>query len=85
MASHKYLPAVLIKNQRWQPVIQYIFHPNGKEGSPVIKGMPSVECVTPEGSRWYGCKDAYIDSTLRMVIVGYEGAESTGWERPEGK
>lgn len=54
------------------PVIQSIAHPPGNhpENCPISKSMTVLELKTAHGSRWYGCDHAYINSELRMVVVG---------------
>ena len=52
--------------------------------SPIKDSLWAVRvsrAVVNKYPRWYGGTNAYIDSTLRMVIEGYEGEESDGWER----
>lgn len=54
------------------PVTSYIVHPPGvrPKGCPIKPEYTVLELRTEFGSRWYGCKDAYINSELRMVIIG---------------
>lgn len=83
MTSHKYTPDRVIIKGRWQAVTSAESHPPGTHPtSPIKDEMTAMQLRTRAGSRWYGCERAYIDSYLRMVIVGYQGAESVNWERP---
>jgi hypothetical protein len=53
------------------PVTSYRFHPaNSHKGSAIKAEWSALELMTAKGSRWYGCHHAYINSELRMVIVG---------------
>lgn len=83
MTDAKYLPEITAKNGEWVNVSGYIAYPPGMHpnGCPLRKDFYAVEMQTPNGSRWIGGTNAYIDSTLRMVIEGYNGAESASWER----
>jgi len=78
----KYMPETVISAGERVPVLSYHVYPPGQapKGIPTHRNLAVVECRTKRGSRWYGCERAYIDSTLRMVIVGYKGAESDYWE-----
>lgn len=57
---------------RTAPVIQSIVHPPGDhpKGCPLVKTITALELKTAFGSRWYGVERAYINSELRMVVVG---------------
>jgi hypothetical protein len=53
------------------PVTQYrVFPPGTHPNSGIINDMTALELVTVAGSRWYGVSDAYINSQLRMVVIG---------------
>jgi len=66
------------------PVEQYLFHPAGTApaGCPIRIDCNVLELRTQQGSRWYGCKRAYINSELRMVVVGFPARfeEMSGWD-----
>lgn len=76
----RYAPStVLISNWRtdakgpagwYAPVLQYIFHPAGTHHGPLKPDWAALQLVTAKGDRWYGCQSAYINSELRMVVVG---------------
>ncbi len=67
----RYAPkSVLIAGAGEVPVIRYVVHPAGAHPGPIRQDMIALELVTPRGSRWYGVEDAYINSQLRMVVVG---------------
>lgn len=51
-------------------VVQCIFHPAGTHRGPIREDWPAVQAVTEYGSRWFGCTRAYINSELRMVVIG---------------
>ena len=88
MASHKYTPTnVIVASSEhfaghYQVTSAESYPPETHPDSPIKNDLTAIELKTDGGSRWYGCERAYIDPSLRMVIVGYEGAESTNWERP---
>lgn len=44
--------------------------------------LTALECKTQQGSRWYGFEKAYINSELRMVVVGFNSRDEVlrGWE-----
>lgn len=52
------------------PVVQAIFHPSGSHAGPIRPDWPALQLVTERGDRWYGCARAYINSELRMVVIG---------------
>ena len=55
------------------PVTGAKFHVAGSFGSevPVRRDANCIEVITEYGSRWFGCERAYINSELRMVVVGF--------------
>lgn len=72
---HRYVPETTLtmgndgKGYR-VPVTRVIAHPPGTHNhSPLVNTCTALELVTPMGSRWWGCIDAYINSELRMVAV----------------
>lgn len=52
-------------------------------GCPLIPACTAVELRTPAGSRWYGCQRAYINSRLRLVVVGTDPRDEVrmAWKR----
>ena len=39
--------------------------------APLVADCTAVRCTLSNGAvRWFGCDHAYIDSSLRMVVVG---------------
>ena len=53
------------------------------EGSPIVNSMTAVRATLENGAdRWFGCQHAYIDSHLRMVIVGTNPGDEVrmGWD-----
>jgi len=69
----RYVPehVIIASAMKLLPVLQTVFHPAGTHsGSPIKNEMGAVECITAKGSCWFGCERAYINSELRMVIVG---------------
>jgi hypothetical protein len=77
----KYMPEIVVRDGIWVAVSGNVAYPPGMHPAhcPLVKDCYAVESITPLGSRWHGGTNAYIDSTLRMVIVGYSGAESASW------
>lgn len=79
---------VLGKGFAWCPVVQYIAHPPGQAAGarpancPINSDMVALECVTAHGSRWFGCEQAYINSELRMVTIGFDARDEVRrkWE-----
>ncbi len=59
-----------------RPVTRWVAHPpsDDRPGCPLVPTVTALECVTDKGSRWYGCERAYINSELRMVVVGFPAA-----------
>ncbi len=55
-----------------EPVEQYLVHPVGAHPAncPIASGWTVLEMRTRHGKRWFGCSRAYINSELRMVVVG---------------
>jgi hypothetical protein len=69
----RYTPdrVIVPKAMKLCPVTNAISHPPGTHPrSPIKNDMTALELVTTRGSRWFGCERAYINSELRMVIVG---------------
>ena len=61
----KYAPEVVQTVNGTQPVTGVrSLPPNGHPHSPIKNELRALELVTPSGSRWYGCKNAYINSQL---------------------
>src|SRR6267142_5565881 len=54
-----------------RPVLRWVVHAAGTHpNSPIRNDMMALECVTDSASAWYGVQNAYINSELRMVVVG---------------
>lgn len=82
----RYAPSkVLIVNHGIVPVVGYTAYPPGSHpvGCPLIKSCTAVELITTHGSRWYGFDSAYINSELRMVVVGFDSRDEVraGWQK----
>lgn len=69
------------------PVTRYIVHPPNQHPAkcPIRAEMTALECQTGVGSRWFGCEHAYINSELRMVVVGFDARDEvrSKWEMCE--
>lgn len=53
------------------PVLQYVVHPAGThQDSPIKNDMVALEMKTQIRSSWYGIQSGYINSELRMVVIG---------------
>ena len=82
--THRYAPTETICRCKRVPVTAWILHPAGHkvDGCPLYQDIPRVEMKTPVGSRWYGCRDAYINAELRFVIVGHSPRDEVrqSWE-----
>lgn len=58
------------------PVIEHVAHPPGTHPASCINDdMTALEMKTAEGSRWYGFERVYINSELRMVVVGFSARD----------
>ena len=67
----RYAPTeVMLARAGIQPVISFVVHPPNSHKSAIRSDMTALELITPYGSRWYGVEHAYINSQLRMVVVG---------------
>jgi len=77
----RYVPDRIMTLKGVQPVNGSIAYPVGMhpQGCPIVKTMAAVEIQTPGGSRWIGCQHAYIDSTLRMAVVGAPASVTRDW------
>ena len=70
---HRYAPAITAISGRPQVRIrEYKTYPPGQHPKEccIRNTLTALELVTDYGSRWWGCDDAYINSELRMVVVG---------------
>jgi len=88
-ATLRYVPETigqLGKDGKFYPnarVIGVVAHPpyNHPAGSCTFPEMYAVEIKTAHGSRWYGATQAFIDSSLRMVMECNDRDEVlTKWE-----
>jgi len=70
----RYVPTtVLIHNNLGAFRLEVIgskIHPANAHKSCIKSDMVALELITGAGSRWYGIESGYINSELRMVIVG---------------
>lgn len=69
----RYAPdrVIIARVMKLCPVTQYIAHaPGTHDASPINNTMTALELKTDHGSRWFGCEKAYINSELRMVVIG---------------
>ena len=59
------------------PVDRAIFHPIGAhpDKCPIRSDVGVLQLVTAHGSRWYGCDRAYINSELRMIVIGCDSRD----------
>lgn len=50
---------------------------------PLVKDCVALELRSTKGSRWYGVEKAYINSELRMVVIGFSAGfeEMQKWEK----
>ena len=73
--EHRYLPRTLMSAKTWttENVISSTFFPSMKHlHSPIKNGLGAVRVLLANGAvRWFGATDAYINSELRMVVVGH--------------
>jgi hypothetical protein len=75
----RYAPSHVIIASRTAllPVLRYIVHlPNQHPAKcPLIAECTALELQTESGSRWYGCERAWINSELRMVVMGFDARD----------
>lgn len=59
------------------PVVNSIAHPpyGHPDNCPIQEDMTALELRTSYGSTWYGCKYAYINGELRMIVVGCDSRD----------
>lgn len=86
----KYIPSVLLgMNARtgrheMSPVVNaQSFPPGYKHGGPIRADFTAVRCALQNGAvRWFGGSDAWIDSSLRMVLSGIDSRDEVRakWE-----
>lgn len=70
----RYAPShVMIAGFGMVPVSSTVFYPKGThpKDCPLIQDIGALELKTNYGSRWWGFEDGYINSQLRMVVVGF--------------
>ena len=72
----KCVPSFVFSQGRREAVVRV-------ESTPTDDGRVRVTATTASGGtrQWVGT-DAYIDASLRFVIVGYHGIEAGYWEDP---
>ncbi len=86
----RYAPSKVVTVQGRAPVSQYVAHPPNAHPPkcPLVPECTALELRSEVGSRWYGVERAYINSELRMVVVGFPALfeEMAAWEKvPEGR
>lgn len=76
-SSHRVLPESFPTLRGIRKVAKVESFPDGiTPGSPLGKGMTHVKVTLEDGGlRWFGCKRAYINSSLRMVLVGHNSKD----------
>jgi len=82
----RYAPeqVIVVSQGQWRvaPVLEWKATPPG-HGSKIIRDdMTLLECKTEFGIRHFGCDRAYINSELRMVVVGFDARDEVRrkWE-----
>lgn len=70
----RYAPDTVITVSGRYPVDRAIAYPPGQHPPrcPLVPDCTALELRTRGGSRWYGCQRAYINSELRMIVVGHD-------------
>jgi hypothetical protein len=82
----RYTPAqVIIANRmRVFPVERVSAYPPMQHPlvCPLVEDCTAVELHTAAGSRWFGFDKAWIDSSLRMVVQGFDARDKVRrmWE-----
>ena len=75
----RYAPSHVIIASRMKllPVLRYITHPPNQHPAkcPIKPEYTVLECQTEAGSRWYGCERAWINSEIRVVVVGFDARD----------
>jgi len=79
----RYAPEKVMTLKGMQPVIgARTYPPNTHPTSPIKDEFTALELITPVGSRWYGCDSAYINSELRIIVIGFDSRDEvrSKWE-----
>lgn len=80
----RYAPeqVIIAQAMKLMPVKQYVFYPAGTHKSAIKSELAALELKTDKGSRWYGCERAYINSELKMVVVGCNSRDEVRMKWP---
>lgn len=85
----RYLPKTLMTKDGEGVVVWARFYPPGCHPAdcPLLPDVGAVEAIValPDlrvHNRWFGCQRAYVDSTLRMVVIGTDPRDEVrmAWE-----
>lgn len=80
----KYCPKKVMTIVGERIVVSVIAHPknNHPKDCPIVLDRVAIELITSEGSRWYGCERAYINSELRVIVEGFNpnNEEMANWQ-----
>jgi hypothetical protein len=82
----RYTPkfVIIAKVMKLMPVEGVVSYPPGQhpDKCPLVPECVAVELRTSGGSKWYGVKNAYINSELRFVVEGFPRRfkEMSKWE-----
>lgn len=84
MAKYKLIPESLMTLKGYSSVARIVAHqPHSKEHGCIRPELVAVECIMVNGcTRWYGFEHAYITSSLRMAVSGWNPRDEvvSKWE-----
>ena len=84
----RHAPKTIMTLHGVRPVLRYISHPPGQHppGCPLVADCTAVEMITDAGSRWQGCEQAVICSSLEMHLIGLNPRNelTRAWPKPGG-
>lgn len=81
--SHRYAPETVVCRGFIVKAVSWTAHSPGQhDASPIKNDLWAVEIKTSRGSRWFGCSRAYINSELRMVVVGHDSRDEVRQKWP---
>jgi hypothetical protein len=81
----RYAPKEVMTLKGMQRVVNTMFFPIGVSRPPNCPIVPNTGALllrTGVGDRWFGCHEAYINSELRMVVIGCDARDEVRmkWE-----
>lgn len=84
----RYAPTQVMTWEGMRPAVGYVAYPPHQHPPkcPILDEIVALEVITDIGiSRWYGCQEAYINSELKMVIIGADSRDEVRMRWPKAK